>query len=387
MNGKKDKEVLLTKAFDSATVNGKLISLNTEAATAFIDTVVDQSVLLKAARVEKMSTPIKDIAKILDTGDFLKPSYGRSLSEVAGYDFGSDMIQLISQEVTGNIMVFDQDLDDNIEGVGITNKLLGLITKKIANELEVMGILGVKKAIKNVCRDMFDGFRKRANDGGHVIDANSTALFSDRLISKAKFVKAFKAMPTKFRTPNLMFFAASDTIIDYDGLFDNNFNRQDMISKVLGKPLVEVPLMPIDSPVPTATASTTSAGTSAAGQPVLNVAASTNFATGQNVTVGLGTAYEQTFVVLSVGSGIITMTTNLTQLVPDSQTVTTVTLDGTDSLLTDPKNLIYGIQTENMSFETERVPNKGYRYYFKMRLDFQIEEVLAIVLLKNLKNT
>ena len=68
-----NKDEKLAKAFDSATINGKLISLNEEQASAFIDTVVDQSRILKAARVIKMSKPVKTIAKIIDFGDFLKP--------------------------------------------------------------------------------------------------------------------------------------------------------------------------------------------------------------------------------------------------------------------------------------------------------------------------
>lgn len=161
-----------------------------------------------------------------------------------------------------------------------------------------------------------------------------------------------------------------------------------MVGGVLGKPLVEVPLMPIDAPVPSATASTTTSGTSAKGQKVLNVTASTNFAAGQNVVIGLGTAYEQLAVVDTTGTGTITMVDNLTQDVPAAaQTVTTCTLDGTDVLLTDPQNLVYGIQTQGMSFETYRVPNKGFKYFYKARLDFQVEEPEAAVLLKNLKNS
>jgi len=51
--------------------------------------------------------------------------------------------------------------------------------------------------------------------------------------------------------------------------------------------------------------------------------------------------------VASVGTGTITLVDNLSQDIPSAaQTVTTCTLDGTDVLLTDPSNLIYGIQTE-----------------------------------------
>ena len=90
----------------------------------------------------------------------------------------------------------------------------------------------------------------------------------------------------------------------------------------------------------------------------------------------------------SVGSGTIVVTVALTQAIPAAaQTVTTCTLDGTDVVLTDGNNLIYGIQTQGMSFETYRIPNVGYDYFYKARIDFQVEEPLAAVLLKNLKNS
>lgn len=386
-----NKTEQLKKAFDQSTVDGKLISLNEEQATQFIDTVVDQSVILKASRVVKMQKPIKTIAKIIDSGDFLVPGgRGKNLTQTdTGTDFGSDTLELQSKEVNGKIRILDEDLEDNIEGAGITNHLLGIITKKIANQLEIAAFLGIKKDNVLTLNDMFDGFRKRVADNGNVVDAASSALFGSdvRTIAKAKFLKAFKAMPTKFRSANLKFFGASDTAIDYNALFDNNFNRPEMLNNVLGHQLVEVPLMPIDSPVPSATASTTTAGTSAKGQKVVGVTASTNFAGGQTVIIGLGTKYQTVDTVASTGTGTITLTHNLPQDLVADLTVTTSTLDGTDVLLTDPQNLIYGIQTQGMSFETARVPNIGYDYYYKARIDFQVEEPLAAVLLKNLKNS
>lgn len=386
-----EKNEKLLKAFDSATTNGSLITLHTEQASQFIDQVVDQSKLLKAARVEKMSTPIKEIAKILDAGNFLKPSKGRSSDEVAAYEFGSDTLELITKEVTGNIMVYDQDIQDNIEGGNLTNKLLGIITKKIANEMETAAILGIKKDNPLELMDMFDGFRKRIADNGNVVDANSSALWSAdvRKIAKDKFVKAYKALPTKFRTAGVSFFSGSDTIIDYNDLFDSSFNRDSLISNILGRQHIDIPLMPIDLPVATTTAATTTTTASAKGQKVLNVTASTNFANGQTIIIGLGTKYQQVATVDTTSSGTITVVDNLTQDIGASLSlaVSTSVLDGTDSLVGDPQNLIYGIQVEGMSFETYRVPNKGFRYFYKARMDFQVEEPLAAVLLKNLKNS
>ena len=65
------------------------------------------------------------------------------------------------------------------------------------------------------------------------------------------------------------------------------------------------------------------------------------------------------------------------QDVPNSATVKECTLNGAEALLTDPLNLILGIQTggnpaDGISFETERVPSVGWIYHFKMRMDAQV---------------
>lgn len=385
------KEEQLRKAFDGATVSGKLITLNEEQATTFIDQVVDQSKMLQSVRIEKMSKPVKTIAKLLDAGNFLKPSLGRSLSEVDGYNFGSETLELVSKEVTGNIMIFDQDIQDNIEGAGVTNKLLGAIQKKIGNELEYAGIMGIKKGTTNELVDMFDGYRKRILDNGNVVDANSAILFpgAQRTITKDKFVRAYKSLPTKFRTPGVKFYSGSDTIIDYDMLFDSSYNRSEMLANILGRPHVDIPLMPIDLPVVLGGMTTTTTTASLKGQKILNVADSLLFTPGAKIVVGLGTVYQMSLVVLSTAAGVIEFTENLTQDIPAGLgiNVQDCIFNGTDSIIGDGNNMIYGIQTSDMSFETYRVPNKGYRYFFKMRLDFQVEEPKAAVILKNLRNS
>lgn len=67
------KSEQLLKAFDSATLAGKLVSLNNEQADAFIDYIEDESVLIKKARLIKMQKPTKTIAKLFANDKFLHP--------------------------------------------------------------------------------------------------------------------------------------------------------------------------------------------------------------------------------------------------------------------------------------------------------------------------
>ena len=85
--------------------------------------------------------------------------------------------------------------------------------------------------------------------------------------------------------------------------------------------------MSTECPVADAVASSTASGTNAAGQKVLNVVAGTNFATGQSIVIGLGTAKEQVYTIASVSTNAITLVENLIYAVSSSETVKTCTLD------------------------------------------------------------
>lgn len=64
----------LAKAFDATSTAGKLIDLNEEQISAFVDYVVDESTILKQCRVEKRSAPNGYIPYIeTSDGYFLKP--------------------------------------------------------------------------------------------------------------------------------------------------------------------------------------------------------------------------------------------------------------------------------------------------------------------------
>jgi len=210
-------------------------------------------------------------------------------------------------------------------------------------------------------------------------------------------VKAVKSLPTKYRM-NIKHFIPSDVYIDYTELFATSpvVNvRDEITSTILGKPIVEVPLMKTDEPVLKAAGISTTASAAVAqaaidiGETDFTAPNAAGIAAGDILTIGLGTVEEQTIVVDSVAEGevtdTITCTENLTLPIANGATIKEVTLDGADSISTDPNNLIYAIQNTEMSFETERVYSLGWKYHWKMRIDFAVEQPEAAVLLKNMK--
>lgn len=234
----------LKKAFDTSADSSTLVHLSSEEASAFVDTIMDESSLSKKTRVVKMDRAQMKIGKLIGNGRFLHAG-GRDVEVTTNKDkFATDFVQLSTKEIIGAIDIYDDELKHNIEGQALETRLLGLIAKKIGNELEEIGLYSDTAGTWGPTEsafDLFDGWLKKMLAGGNVIDA-SNVMFADAKVSKEKFVKLIKAMPTKFRR-DLQIFAHNDIIIDYNTLFDSNFNRNTFIDNVLGTPLNTVPNM------------------------------------------------------------------------------------------------------------------------------------------------
>lgn len=303
----------LDKAFDTSANTSTLVHLSQEEASAFVDTIVDESSIMKKTRVVKMDRAKMDIGKLIGNGRFLHAGgHDVALADDKKDKFTPDKITLTTKELIGAIEIFDDELKHNIEGQSLENRLLGLVARKVGNELEEIALYSDTAGTWGATESafgLFDGWIKKVLAGGNVVDASDALLFADAKVSKEKFIKLLKSLETKFRRGTEIF-NHNDITIDYNQLFDTNFNRNTFIDNVLGTPLNSCP----------------------------------NFRFN--------------------GSG------------------------ETESLLTNPMNLIMGIQIEDsaMSFEKERVASKRKTiYHFQMEVDFNIEEVTAASVLKKLK--
>src|SRR5690606_19610711 len=139
-----------------------------EQASEFVNYVVNESKMLQACRVIKMKKPILTIAKLYANGDFLHPgASGVALADSKYAEASTDTIELQSKMVRGAIFVTDEERQDNIEGDGFTNKFLQIIARKVANELERIGIYARKIANPIASIDQFDGFKYRVLQDGN----------------------------------------------------------------------------------------------------------------------------------------------------------------------------------------------------------------------------
>lgn len=243
----KDVAESLHKAFDGSGDSSKAVHLSSEEASAFFDTVVDQSVMLKKCRVEKIDLATKNLQRLISDGEFLRAGTG-----AAGFnDNDADKvtpttIPIVTREVQGSIFILDSEKRHNIEGQSIGEHILNMVGKKTSNSLERMSLIsdmsnaaftGTQSAYK-----VNDGWLKLIKNGGNYLDAALTTLFADASVTREKFIKMYTALPVQYREM-ADFFLHDNVIVEYDELFTGNYNRNNLIDNILTRPLVKVPLM------------------------------------------------------------------------------------------------------------------------------------------------
>jgi len=145
------------------------ISLTEEEADTFLDMVFDESSMIKYARVVRMLKPQKNIRHIgFGTGNFLYPSDHFNESKYKK-EWAHNKIQLNVKKARGCVVIFDDDLED-LRGIETEAewkmKLMGMIAKKINNELEATAWMGNAAGAPNVfadddLRSTVDGWRYR----------------------------------------------------------------------------------------------------------------------------------------------------------------------------------------------------------------------------------
>ena len=142
-----------------------VVALAAEEADQFIDYVVDESVLKNNARVVTMQKQTKNVralglgdARFLYPGDtFSSGDYLKTVSE--------NTIQLISKKMRGCVAIYDDDLEDQIEGDAFADHIMRMVAGKIGNELEEIFWIGDTAGIASFAntdvRSRFDGWRYR----------------------------------------------------------------------------------------------------------------------------------------------------------------------------------------------------------------------------------
>lgn len=347
----KSNRKLLTKAEQiEKMIALPTITLEAEEADRFITYLVDESVLKNNARIVRMNKETKNIRALgFGSGRFLHPGATFTSSNYKK-EYAHNKIQLVSKKVRGCAVVFDDDLEDNIEGSQFKTKLLQLVAKKIANELDEAAWISDTHNLGGFAstdiRSLWDGWRYRITHSGsgetyentvsgnaHILDALSDFSLTGGIAVQDtsapynwefKYSKMMKTMPSKYKKigmANMRYWHSDQVTTDYiDALSARSTVLGDQA--IMGKspiqygktPIVDCPLMPTTLDV----------------------------------------------------NGV---------------------LDGgsyTDVLLTPAYNLVLGIQRE-ITIESQReAADEATYWFFSMRVDTAIENVDACVLTKDL---
>lgn len=201
---------LLEKVIDTTQIgadNGGI--MNARQANRFLDYVVDQSVLIRDARVIRMAEPTMDIDKV---------NIGRRIMRKAteGVDDGQNAdptftkISLTTVKLRLDWELTTEGLEDNIEGTSLEDHVASLMARQTANDLEDLYIHGDSGSNDALLKSL-DGFRKRARADAHVVDAAGANL------TRSTFDKALRSLPNKFlqRRANLSWYTSSSLVQDY----------------------------------------------------------------------------------------------------------------------------------------------------------------------------
>ena len=386
-----NKQQLIEKAFDTASGNSSLVHLNTQNADRFIDYITDESKILKSSRVIRMSKPKQDIAKINISEDVFYPAaHWQELDSSKYVKANSEKLTLSTKEVIWEVVVYDDELEDNIEGNAFKDHLMRMIAKKASNQLEKVALYG-KDIAGDTLEYNFDGYVKTLKNEGAVVDVANTSLFSDRFIDKEKLAKMRKAIPTKYRSILNAIYMPDDLAVDYEVSYEKTQNTVAKNS-AFGINFTRANLLRIDGPVAVAGWYTTTLTANAnKGDTVVTVNDVTDATAGMEITFNLWEDKEFTTSIVSVDTDNNTITIEDALLFDlDSSSlienaIAETTSDWSDVIMTPANNLIWWIQRD-ITIEPYRQPRlRATSFVLTARIDFKIENPEMACLGKNFK--
>lgn len=376
-------------------------ALSKEEADRFIDYVVDQSFMKANARVERMNAPTKTIAKVGIGNNILKPAKS-AVDPGNTVSITTDQLTLETKEIIAIAEVSDDSLEDNLEGDAFVDHLMKMIASQSANELDLMSMYGKRIPSPNDATDikqLVNGWITIARENGHRLDARDAAMFGDAngYILPDKLSRIVKTLPNKYRgnKGNLRFLIADDIYQDYnDYLGARAVSTADPYLLGVGRltysniPLQPVSLMPTDRPVVKVGGVTGALTNSpAAGSNLLKMASTAGITDGDVFVLDFGGGYEEVVSIANVANATdLVINGTLYFAHSAGHTIKECVVDGTDLLMTDYRNLIFGIQRD-IKWETERhARRRSTSFVMTLRVDTQIENPDALVVMTGLKS-
>lgn len=224
----------------------------------FLDYVTDVSVLFKEATVIPMSTNELNIRFLDVSGGVLRQSIcGAGCVESVNISNTNKCLRTMTLDA--KFFLCDDDLEDNVTGAQFENRVIDMLSKQVANELEIIALMGntngiyTSPEVDNTVIALRDGWYRQLQHG-HIIDAGSIpGEIGDRELSLRKLTCLLRGIPVKYRQNMGAFriFIGSDMWFEWAEL---NQPRQTVLgdnsicsnpcTTYLTVPFVPVPLLP-----------------------------------------------------------------------------------------------------------------------------------------------
>lgn len=387
-------EQLVSKAIitaDALASNGKL---NPAQSDRFIDYVVDETVLKDNARIVRFRNETLEIDKIgigrraaVPKAEAVDPGTRRGVT--------TSKVSLVPKEIMVPFEIGDTFREINIEGDNVEDHIIKMFATQMANDLEDLFCNGNKLGASVVELDILEGGHASDHvrdgylalvdgwlqlaDSAHVVDAGA------QNIGLGVFGKALRAMPTKFRrnkkdlrwimSPDLYQLYQEKLTTRATALGDSAANGGG--HGPFGIPVVEVPLIELNTRVVEHIVLTGTTPGALKHANVANVAVTPSTLSSTPVTPFV----EDTDYSVQAAAGTIT---RVGAGITSGATVK-VTYDAPPQLmLTHVNNLIVGIGRD-VRIEKDRNIYKGVNMYaITAKIDCQLEELDAMVKVKNI---
>jgi HK97 family phage major capsid protein len=228
--------------------------LNPEQSRQFIEYIFEQQVLARDGRRVTMRGNTAELEK-LNVGERVIRAAAQADSTYTNAGVTFTKVEITTKKVRLDWEVSSEALEDNIEGAGLEDHLVRTMTRAFANDLEDLAINGTGTGT-NTFLNILEGFYVKEQTG------NSAGTFGTDVEDLQALVLA---MPRKYRASRaaMKFYASSETVADIiNGLGSSgNLPSERIVERVidgvapqtlgapiqyrvLGIPLVEVPLMP-----------------------------------------------------------------------------------------------------------------------------------------------
>ena len=242
-----NEEVIKKAISTSDLINGG--QLNPEQQDRFITMVKDQAKLLKICRVEQVDNGKKDLDRMW-VGE---PVTRKATEDTAMADADKtqpvfDKVSISTVKVQSAYDITTETMDKNIAKEKLEQQVMDTVTKRIATDLELLGIQGDTTISPSSKLDYLlytlDGWDKQTGSA-HIVDVGG------EYISKSVFAEMIRRMPEQYlMDPDLKWFVSKTINTDWlDTIADRATAAGDDALKgkgvnPYGYPIVELPLIP-----------------------------------------------------------------------------------------------------------------------------------------------